>query len=106
MLSLDTVSPGRHLSCVHLRVAVRGARGNMLIDRDVAARLGRETVAILDAGGYTSPAGRHVSLRGWRQVDPPQSNIHLTVTCPRPSRRPEKRFIGPFRDALPETSHE
>jgi hypothetical protein len=35
----------------------------MLIDRDVAARLGHETVAILDAGGYTSPSGRHVSLR-------------------------------------------
>lgn len=35
----------------------------MLIDRDVAATLGQETVAILDAGGYTSPSGRHVSLR-------------------------------------------
>jgi uncharacterized protein (TIGR02452 family) len=33
------------------------------IDRAVAARLGLEAVAILRAGGYTTPSGRHVDLR-------------------------------------------
>src|SRR5436190_8343668 len=32
------------------------------IDREVAARLGRETVAILSAGDYKAPSGRHVNL--------------------------------------------
>lgn len=31
-----------------------------LMDRHIAARLGNETVAILAAGVYTGPAGRHV----------------------------------------------
>lgn len=33
------------------------------IDRDLAARLGRETVEILQAGAYTAPSGRYVDLR-------------------------------------------
>src|SRR4051812_1757081 len=35
----------------------------MQIDRDVAAKLGRETVAMLRAGGYTAPSGRYVDLK-------------------------------------------
>ena len=34
-----------------------------LIDRDVAARLGHETVSILRSRGYTAPSGRYVDLR-------------------------------------------
>ncbi len=32
--------------------------------RDLAAKLGHETVALLWAGGYTTGSGRHVDLRG------------------------------------------
>lgn len=32
--------------------------------RDLAAKLGHETVALLRAGGYTTESGRHVDLRG------------------------------------------
>jgi hypothetical protein len=34
----------------------------MLIDRTLAARLGRETLSILRAGGYRAPSGQWVSL--------------------------------------------
>lgn len=33
------------------------------MSRDLAAKLGHETVALLRAGGYTTEAGRHVDLR-------------------------------------------
>jgi uncharacterized protein (TIGR02452 family) len=35
-----------------------------LMDRDLAAQLGRETVVTLDAGGYHSPSGRWVAVSG------------------------------------------
>lgn len=35
----------------------------MLMERDVAARLGREAVAIVDDGGYVAPSGKRVDLR-------------------------------------------
>jgi uncharacterized protein (TIGR02452 family) len=35
----------------------------MHIDRERAAQLGRDTVRILDAGGYTAPSGHSVDLR-------------------------------------------
>lgn len=34
----------------------------MLIDRDFAARLGHETVGILEAGGYTAPSAARIDL--------------------------------------------
>jgi uncharacterized protein (TIGR02452 family) len=35
----------------------------MLIDRKVAVRLGRETIAILDAGEYVAPSGTIITIR-------------------------------------------
>lgn len=59
----------------------------MLMERDLAARLGQETVRFLDAGAYVTPSGRCVDIR-----DAVDQAALATVTYP-----PEQ----PLPDSLP-----